>query len=63
MTTKPIDYRTGSFGALVLDRFISSELSEIRIFSRDEKKQDDLRESTIIRNLNFSLVMYETTQR
>ena len=34
---------TGSFGRTVLDRFISSELSEIRIFSRDEKKQDDLR--------------------
>ena len=34
---------TGSFGGAVLKRFISSDLSEIRIFSRDEKKQDDLR--------------------
>ena len=34
---------TGSFGGAVLKRFITSELSEIRIFSRDEKKQDDLR--------------------
>ena len=34
---------TGSFGGAVLHRFITSELSEIRIFSRDEKKQDDLR--------------------
>lgn len=34
---------TGSFGGAVLKRFIQSELAEIRIFSRDEKKQDDLR--------------------
>ena len=34
---------TGSFGGAVLKRFIASELAEIRIFSRDEKKQDDLR--------------------
>ncbi|MGC9471146.1 MAG: polysaccharide biosynthesis protein [Bacteroidales bacterium] len=34
---------TGSFGNAVLNRFIHSDLKEIRIFSRDEKKQDDLR--------------------
>jgi len=34
---------TGSFGNAVLRRFINSELKEIRIFSRDEKKQDDMR--------------------
>jgi len=34
---------TGSFGTAVLNRFINSDLREIRIFSRDEKKQDDLR--------------------
>ena len=34
---------TGSFGNAVLSRFIDSELKEIRIFSRDEKKQDDMR--------------------
>ena len=34
---------TGSFGGAVLKRFITSDLAEIRIFSRDEKKQDDLR--------------------
>lgn len=34
---------TGSFGQMVLNRFVSSDISEIRIFSRDEKKQDDLR--------------------
>ena len=34
---------TGSFGNAVLKRFIDSDLKEIRIFSRDEKKQDDMR--------------------
>ena len=34
---------TGSFGNAVLRRFLASELAEIRIFSRDEKKQDDMR--------------------
>ena len=34
---------TGSFGNAVLDRFLDSEISEIRIFSRDEKKQHDMR--------------------
>ena len=34
---------TGSFGHAVLDRFLSSDIKEIRIFSRDEKKQDDMR--------------------
>ena len=34
---------TGSFGTTVLRRFIDSDIKEIRIFSRDEKKQDDMR--------------------
>ena len=34
---------TGSFGNAVLKRFITSDIGEIRIFSRDEKKQDDMR--------------------
>ncbi len=34
---------TGSFGHAVLDRFLSTNIGEIRIFSRDEKKQDDMR--------------------
>ena len=34
---------TGSFGSAVLEKFLSSEVSEIRIFSRDEKKQHDMR--------------------
>lgn len=35
---------TGSFGNAVLDRFLDSDLAEIRVFSRDEKKQDDMRQ-------------------
>ena len=34
---------TGSFGHAVLDRFLDTDVKEIRIFSRDEKKQDDMR--------------------
>ena len=34
---------TGSFGNAVLDRFLKTDIGEIRIFSRDEKKQDDMR--------------------
>jgi UDP-glucose 4-epimerase len=34
---------TGSFGNAVLDRFLNTGIKEIRIFSRDEKKQDDMR--------------------
>ncbi len=34
---------TGSFGNMVLKRFLESDIMEIRIFSRDEKKQDDMR--------------------
>ena len=38
------DYRrTGSFGNAVLKRFLRTDIGEIRIFSRDEKKQDDMR--------------------
>ena len=33
---------TGSFGSTVLKHFLDSDLKEIRIFSRDEKKQDDI---------------------
>ena len=34
---------TGSFGNAVLDRFLKTDIGQIRIFSRDEKKQDDMR--------------------
>ena len=36
---------TGSFGNAVLKRFLPTGIKEIRIFSRDEKKQDDMRHS------------------
>jgi UDP-N-acetylglucosamine 4,6-dehydratase len=35
---------TGSFGNAVLRRFLKTDIREIRIFSRDEKKQDDMRQ-------------------
>lgn len=35
---------TGSFGNAVMKRFLDSDIKEIRIFSRDEKKQDDMAE-------------------
>ena len=34
---------TGSFGTAVLNRFLATDIGEIRVFSRDEKKQDDMR--------------------
>lgn len=34
---------TGSFGNTVLKHFLTTDIGEIRIFSRDEKKQDDMR--------------------
>jgi UDP-N-acetylglucosamine 4,6-dehydratase/5-epimerase len=36
---------TGSFGNAVLKRYLNSDIKEIRIFSRDEKKQDDMRQT------------------
>ncbi len=41
---------TGSFGNAVLNRFLDTDVSEIRIFSRDEKKQDDMRHLYQARN-------------
>ncbi|HQG46594.1 MAG TPA: polysaccharide biosynthesis protein, partial [bacterium] len=34
---------TGSFGNAVLKRFLDTDIKEIRVFSRDEKKQEDMR--------------------
>ena len=45
---------TGSFGNAVLNKFLNSEISEIRIFSRDEKKQNDMR----LAYDNFKLKFY-----
>jgi len=44
---------TGSFGNAVLRRFLDSDLREIRIFSRDEKKQDDMRKKYNSSKLKF----------
>ena len=44
---------TGSFGKAVLSKFSTSNLSEIRIFSRDEKKQDELRKLYNNTKINF----------
>ena len=46
---------TGSFGNAVLRRFLSSDLGEIRILSRDEKKQDDMRKRYANPKLKFYL--------
>ena len=44
---------TGSFGGAVLRRFLCSDIAEIRIFSRDEKKQDDMRKRFSSPKLKF----------
>ena len=44
---------TGSFGNAVLEKFLGSDLREIRIFSRDEKKQEDMRINYKNDKLNF----------
>ena len=40
---------TGSFGNAVLKHFLTTDIQEIRIFSRDEKKQDDMRHNLQVR--------------
>ncbi|MEY0243902.1 polysaccharide biosynthesis protein [Morganella morganii] len=44
---------TGSFGNAVLNRFLNTDIKEIRIFSRDEKKQDDMRKKYNNSKLKF----------
>ena len=44
---------TGSFGNAVLSRFLNTDIKEIRIFSRDEKKQDDMRKIFNSEKLKF----------
>lgn len=44
---------TGSFGNAVLQRFLDTDIKEIRIFSRDEKKQDDMRRKYNSSRLKF----------
>ena len=47
---------TGSFGNAVLNRFIGTDVKEIRVFSRDEKKQDDMRH-------NYQLIMPDFSEK
>ena len=44
---------TGSFGNAVLKRLLNTDIAEIRIFSRDEKKQDDMRKKYQSSKLKF----------
>ncbi len=44
---------TGSFGNAVLNRFLKSDIKEIKIFSRDEKKQDDMRRKYNSKKIKF----------
>lgn len=44
---------TGSFGNAVMERFLETDIKEIRIFSRDEKKQDDMRKKYSNEKLKF----------
>ncbi len=44
---------TGSFGNAVLERFLDTDIAEVRIFSRDEKKQDDMRKKYASDKLKF----------
>lgn len=49
---------TGSFGNAVLNRFLNTDIKEIRIFSRDEKKQDDMRKLYQNSKIKFYIGMY-----
>ena len=46
---------TGSFGAAVLKHFLETDIGQIRIFSRDEKKQDDMRWSWYVSHSTMGL--------
>ncbi len=46
---------TGSFGNAVVEKFLKEDIDEIRIFSRDEKKQDDMRKQINKENVKFFL--------
>ena len=45
---------TGSFGNAVVRRFLNSDIKEIRILSRDEKKQDDMRHELQVKYPNVA---------
>ena len=44
---------TGSFGSTILNRFLDTDIKEIRIFSRDEKKQNDMRIKYVNNKIKF----------
>ena len=46
---------TGTFGNAVLNRFLATNIKEIRVFSRDEKKQEDMRISLANAKLKFHI--------
>ena len=50
---------TGSFGHAVLKRFLNSDIGEIRIFSRDEKKQDEMRHELQNEKIKFYKVFFK----
>ena len=50
---------TGSFGKAVVSRFLETEIAEIRIFSRDEKKQEDMRININDSKLSFYIGISE----
>ena len=70
---------TGSFGNAVMKRFLNTDIKEIRVFSRDEKKQDEIRKKSNNQKLKFyignvrdvvsvenaieKLILYSTLQR
>ncbi|TDM05185.1 polysaccharide biosynthesis protein [Macrococcus lamae] len=53
---------TGSFGNAVMERFLDTDIKEIRIFSRDEKKQDDMRKKYNHPKLKFYIGNVSETQ-
>ena len=53
---------TGSFGNAVLNRFLQTDIGEIRIFSRDEKKQDDMRHDLQARYPEYANKVKEALQ-
>ena len=53
MKTILITGGTGSFGNAVLKRFVETDINEVRIFSRDEKKQDDMRKQYTNAKIKF----------
>ena len=49
---------TGSFGNAMVEHYQNSDLKEIRIFSRDEKKQEDMRTNLKNKKINFTIIFF-----